>query len=65
MSGLDECEKNGIVIEVVNNIIISKPNVEITLDMELRKIGQILHIVENYIVIDSELSGELQVLDSD
>ncbi|CAJ0760087.1 10009_t:CDS:2, partial [Entrophospora sp. SA101] len=60
MSGLDECEKNGIVIEVVNNIIISKPNVEITLDMELRKIGQILHIVENYIVIDSELSGELQ-----
>nr|CAG8577422.1 11472_t:CDS:10 [Entrophospora candida] len=100
MSGLDECEKNGIVIEVVNSnkkvnddddyrdededeedlpysksplrtkneivdIIISKPNVEITLDMELRKIGQILHIVENYIVIDSELSGELQVLDSD
>ena len=52
--------KNEIV-----DIVINKPSVEITPEMELQGIGQVLHIVENYIVIDSELSGELQVLDSD
>ncbi|CAG8550227.1 12318_t:CDS:2 [Dentiscutata heterogama] len=47
------------------DLVISKPEIDLKPDTNLKLIGTILHIVENYVVIKSINSGENQVLDSD
>ncbi|CAG8815132.1 11860_t:CDS:2 [Gigaspora margarita] len=47
------------------DLIIPKPEIELKPDTNLKLIGTILHIVENYVVIKSINSGENQILDSD
>ncbi|CAG8629981.1 9052_t:CDS:2 [Dentiscutata erythropus] len=52
--------KNEIV-----DLVISKPEIDLKPETNIKLIGTILHIVENYVVIKSINSGENQVLDSD
>ncbi|CAG8444784.1 18022_t:CDS:2 [Cetraspora pellucida] len=47
------------------DVVIPKPEIDLKPDMELKLIGTILHVVENYVVIKSINPGENQVLDSD
>ncbi|CAG8801815.1 493_t:CDS:2, partial [Racocetra fulgida] len=47
------------------DIVIPKPEIDLKPDMGLKLIGTILHVVENYVVIQSINPGENQVLDSD
>lgn len=47
----------------ITEIVIPKPEVELRPDMELIEIGNILHVVENQVVVQSNRSGETEVLD--
>ncbi|CAG8587251.1 8732_t:CDS:10 [Diversispora eburnea] len=47
----------------VIDILIPKPEIELRPDIELIEIGNILHVVENQVVVQSNKSGEALVLD--
>ncbi|RHZ82678.1 hypothetical protein Glove_106g14 [Diversispora epigaea] len=47
----------------VIDILIPKPEIELRPDIELIEIGNILHVVENQVVVQSNKSGETLVLD--
>ncbi|CAG8464404.1 6352_t:CDS:2 [Acaulospora morrowiae] len=57
-SSLPLMTKNEIV-----NVLVPKPEVVLSPDMELIEIGTILHVVEDQVIVQSNMSGETQVLD--
>lgn len=65
----DDCggkSRNGAAVRTLNekpDVIVPRPNLTITKDMKITKLGNVENLVENVVLIKARTSGEYQVLE--